>query len=316
VQLGWLRGGSEVNTVDTSTIAGIEVSRLGLGTSRVASLGSGRARRDAARLLDTAADLGITFVDTADTYGSTASERWLGEVMQGRQGRFAVATKCGLARADLPGPLRPLNQPVKKVLQRVGQQHYLEADYVRRSIDASLRRLRRERIEIYFLHSPPCGVERREDVFEVLNEARAAGKIGAFGISSPDLGVISGVTRVRRCSVAQTAVNPLTTDALGSFLKSAAETGTVELIGNRVLIGAVLLSRAAPKGLSPAMADLQRRLDSLSAERGLSKAHLLLRHAAAVPHVRVVLTGTGNPAHLIHDAAALAIPPEPADLLA
>jgi aryl-alcohol dehydrogenase-like predicted oxidoreductase len=63
------------------------------------------------------------------------------------------------------------------------------------------------------------------------------------------------------------------------------------------------------------IADLQRRLDSLSAERGLSKAHLLLRHAAAVPHVRVVLTGTGNPVHLIHNAAALAIPPKPEDLL-
>jgi pyridoxine 4-dehydrogenase len=301
--------------VETSTIAGIEVSRLGLGTSRMASLGSGRSRRDAARLLDTAADLGITFVDTADTYGSTAAERWLGEVMQGRQDRFAVATKCGLARADLPGLLRPLNQPAKKILQRVGQQHHLEAGHVRRSIDASLKRLRRERIEIYFLHSPTRGIEQRDDLFEVLNEARVAGKIGEFGISSLDLGVISEVARVRRCKVAQTAVNPLTTDALRSFLKSADETRTVELIGNRVFIGAVLLSKPAAKGSSPAIADLQRRLDSLSAERGLSKAHLLLRHAAALPHVRVVLTGTGNPAHLIHNAAALAIPPRPEDLL-
>jgi aryl-alcohol dehydrogenase-like predicted oxidoreductase len=220
-----------------------------------------------------------------------------------------------LARADLPGPLRPLNQPAKKILQRAGQQHHLGAGHVRRSIDASLKRLRRERIEIYFLHSPPRGIEQRDDLFEVLNEARSAGKIGEFGISSRDLGVISEVARVRRCKVAQTAVNPLTTDALRSFLKSADETRTVELIGNRVFIGAVVLSKAAPKGSSLAVADLQRRLDSLSAERGLSKAHLLLRHAAAVPHVRVVLTGTGNPVHLMDNAAALATPPKPEDLL-
>lgn len=127
--------------------------------------------------------------------------------------------------------------------------------------------------------------------------------------------MISEVARVSRCKVAQTAANPLTTDALRSFLKSADETRTIELIGNRVFIGAVLLSKSAAKGSSPAIADLQRRLDSLCAERGLSKAHLLLRHAAALPHVRVVLTGTGNPAHLIHNAAALAIPPKPEDLL-
>jgi Aldo/keto reductase family len=82
--------GEWARPVETSTIAGIDVSQLGLGTSRMASLGSGRSRRDAARLLDTAADLGITFIDTADTYGSTASERWLGEVMQGRQNRPAA----------------------------------------------------------------------------------------------------------------------------------------------------------------------------------------------------------------------------------
>ncbi len=315
--LGWRVScqGNKVHSVETSTIAGIDVSQLGLGTSRMASLGSGRSRRDAARLLDTAADLGITFIDTADTYGSTASERWLGEVMQGRQNRFVVATKSGLAMADLPAPLRSLNQPVKKILQRVGREHHLAAGHVRRSIDASLRRLRRERIEIYFLHSPPAGIGQRDDVFGVLSEAHAAGKIGVFGVSSPDLGVISEVARVRCCKVAQTAVNPLSTDALRSLLKSADKAGAVEFIANRVLIGAVLFSDA-PKGSPSAIADLQRRLDSLSAERGVSKAHLLLRHAAAVPQVRVVLTGTGNPAHLIQNAAALATAPKPEDLLA
>ncbi len=54
---------------------------------------------------------------------------------------------------------------------------------------------------------------------------------------------------MRHCKVAQTAVNPLTTDALRSFLKSADETRTVELIGNRVFIGAVLLSEAGAEGL-------------------------------------------------------------------
>jgi pyridoxine 4-dehydrogenase len=300
--------------VKTTTIGGVEVSVLGLGTSRMASLGAGRSRRDAARLLDTAADLGVTFIDTADTYGSTACERWLGDVMLGRSHRFVVATKCGLAVADLPGLLRPLNQPAKKVRQHVGQKHCLRPSHLRNGIEASLRRLRREQIEIYLLHSPPAGTEERDDLFQVLADAHAAGKIGMYGVSSSDPEVISGVAKARRCGVAQTTVNPLSTGNLLDILTSTEEASGVELIANHVLMGSALLS-AAPRKSPPAVASLARQLDSLSAERGLSKLALLLRHAAAVPQVRVVLTGTGNPFHLSQNVAALAAPPTPEDLL-
>ncbi len=94
------------------------------------------------------------------------------------------------------------------------------------------------------------------DILSPASELRAASSLG--------LGVIREVARVRRCKVAQTAVNPLTTDALRSFLKSADETRTVELIGNRVFIGAVVLSKAAPKGSSPAIADLPKPGDLLT----------------------------------------------------
>jgi aryl-alcohol dehydrogenase-like predicted oxidoreductase len=301
--------------VDATTIGGVEVSPLGLGTSRMASLGAGRSRRDAARLLDAAADLGVTFIDTADTYGSTACERWLGEAMTGRSHRFVVATKCGLATADLPGPFRVLNQPVKKVRQRVGPKHYLQCSHVRRSIEASLRRLRRDRIEIYFLHSPPAGIEMRDDLFEVLAEAQVAGKIGTYGVSSPEPGVISAVATASPCRVAQTAVNPLSTAPLLHMLTGTAGEKAPELIANHVLMGSVLLSATAQKGATPAVVDLARKLEALSADRGVSKPALLLRHAAAVPHVQVVLTGTSDPAHLSENVAALAAPAGPEDLL-
>ncbi len=268
-----------------------------------------------ARLLDVALDLGVTFVDTADMYGSTASERWLGEAMQGRSHRFVVATKSGLARADLPGPLRPLNQPTQKLLQRAGRKHNLDPRHVRHSIEASLMRLRRERIEFYFLHSPPTGIERRDDLFEVLDEALAAGKIGMYGVSSPDPAVISAVSQVRGCAVGQTAVNPQSTDALVATLESIDKAESLDLIANHVFMARTLLSALPPKNSSQSLADLLRKIDSLSKERGLSKAHLLLRHAAAVPRVRVVLSGTSNPSHLTQNVVALAAPATPEDLL-
>jgi aryl-alcohol dehydrogenase-like predicted oxidoreductase len=300
--------------LDQRSIGGFKVSVLGLGTGRLASLGAGRSVRDAARLLDAAADLGVTFIDTADTYGSTQAERWLGELTGKRAQRFVVATKCGLPVADLPGPLRSFNQPAKKVLQRVGPPHHLRPAHVRRSIDASLARLRRERIEIYFVHEPPAGVERMDDLFAVLDDARAAGKIGVYGVCSGDAGIIGAVTEAGRCSVVETAADPLAAGRLVSALGPAAEAGRVEVIANHVLAGAV--HSPAGAGAPPAAVSLDQKLSLLAAERGLSRVQLLIRHAAAVPGVRVVLTGTSDPAHLAQNVAALELPVTAEDLLA
>lgn len=297
--------------MESTTVGGFSVSPLGLGTSRMASMGSGRSRKDASYLLDAALDLGINLIDTADTYGSTACERWLGDLMRTRALRFVISTKSGLTTADLPGPLRALNQPVKKVMQRAGHIHYLQPSHVKRSIDASLKRLRRDRIELYFLHSPPSGLESSDELFGVLDEAQRAGKIGAYGISSPDIDVIVAVTAARNCRVAQTAVNPLTMSETGTVLGQH----SVELIANHVL-PPTLMNADAAQSSQPGVAELSRRLRELSNDSGLSYAQLLLRHAAAAPHVRVVLTGTSKLQHLAENAAALAQPLSTADLIA
>ena len=294
---------------------------LGLGTGRLASLGAGGSLREASRLLDAAADLGISFIDTADTYGSTKAERWLGELMHKRSHQFVVATKCGLPTADLPRPLRALNQPMKKVMQRAGRAHYLDPAHVRHSIDASLGRLRRERLELYFVHQPPAGVEQDDELFSTLDDARTAGKIGSYGVCTSDIRIIRAVVDAGRCEIVQTAVDPLVTGELRSTLAPAGEPGRVEVVE---VVANHVLGHLRPRGpiageiagevMQPG-ALLDRRLDSLSAERGVSRAHLLIRHAAALGGVRVVLTGTGNPGHLADNAAALALPTAEEDLL-
>jgi pyridoxine 4-dehydrogenase len=300
--------------LEQRSIGGFKVSVLGLGTGRLASLGAGGSLREAARLLDTAADLGISFVDTADTYGSTQAERWLGELMHKRSQRFVVATKCGLPAVDLPRPLRALNQPMKKVVQRVGREHYLDPAHVRHSIDASLKRLRRERLELYFVHEPPVGVEQQDELFSTLDDARTAGKIGSYGVCTPDAQIVRAVVEAGRCEIVQTAIDPLVTGELRSALASISEPGRVEVVANHVLGHLRPRSAVAGEVVQPDTL-LDRRLDSLSAERGVSRAHLLIRHAAALGGVRVVLTGTGNPAHLADNAAALALPTAEEDLL-
>jgi aryl-alcohol dehydrogenase-like predicted oxidoreductase len=302
--------------LEQRSIAGFKVSVLGLGTSRLASLGAGGSLRDAARLLDAAADLGVSFVDTADTYGSTQCERWLGELMHKRSHQFVVATKCGLPTVDLPRPFRALNQPAKKLIQRTGPRHYLQPSHVRRSIDASLNRLRRERIEIYLVHEPPAGVERMDDLFSVLDAARADGKIGVYGVCSGNTEVISAVVAANRCDVVETAASPPVTSRLQASLGPARDPGSVDVVANHVLAGGMRSPVAVQGTTSQAATLLDGKLDQLTAERGVSRAHLLIRHAAAVHNVRVVLTGTSNPAHLAQNVAALELRVTSEDLLA
>ena len=203
----------------------------------------------------------------------------------------------------------------KKILQRVGRQHYLGPAHVRHSIDADLRRLCREQIELYFIHDPPVGVEHMEHLFAVLDEARVAGKIGAYGVCTPDPQSIKAVVDANRCEAVQTAVDPLSTDRLRTALEAVTAPDRVKVVANHVL-GRLRPHAATGGETDHAAALFDRRLDALSAERGVSRAHLLIRHAAALNKVRVVLTGTSNPAHLADNAAALALPVMQEDLLA
>lgn len=126
---------------------GFDVSILGLGTSRLASMGSGRSKRDAEALLGAAGLPGpisstppstmVSLQPSGGSASSTASD----------PDRWVVATpKTGLPTVDLPGPFRVANQPLKKARQLRGQTFALETKQRRRTIDRSLRRLRRERI--------------------------------------------------------------------------------------------------------------------------------------------------------------------------
>src|SRR5580700_1104630 len=160
----------------------MEVSVLGLGTSRLASLGTRHSRRDVARLLDTASEQGVNFIDTADTYGSGACERLLGVLLRGQPERFTIATKGGLGGVDLPVPLRPLNQLLKARLRRTGRAMAFDPIVIARRIDGSLRRLRRDAIDLYFLHDPPLPA-LTDDLVQVMLNAIAAGKIVRFGVS-------------------------------------------------------------------------------------------------------------------------------------
>jgi len=174
---------------------GLRASALGFGCSAL----MGRVgRRDSLRALGAAYDAGITFYDTARSYGYGESEALLGEFLAGRRERVVISTKFGIVPAKtnfLKETVKPLARKVlqvapgvrKAVQQQIGAQfsaNNFSVAALRESLETSLRKLRTDYVDFLFMHSAPASV--LEDV-ALLNELRRLvreGKVLRVGISA------------------------------------------------------------------------------------------------------------------------------------
>jgi aryl-alcohol dehydrogenase-like predicted oxidoreductase len=147
--------------MEKRNIGSLTVSAVGLGCNNFGG------RLDVAgtrRVVDAALDIGIDFFDTADIYGGTKSEEFLGEVLAGRRDRVILATKFGIKVDDArPGGASP--------------------EYIRRAVDDSLSRLKTDRIELYQQHRPDDSVPIAETL-GALDALVKAGKVREIGCSN------------------------------------------------------------------------------------------------------------------------------------
>jgi aryl-alcohol dehydrogenase-like predicted oxidoreductase len=144
----------------TRKIGSLDVSVVGLGCNNF-----GR-RLDAERtalVVNTAIDAGVTLFDTADIYGGTQSEVFLGKALGARRDEIVLATKFGMPIGGVPGGASPA--------------------YIRASVENSLRRLGTDRIDLYQLHEPDPTVPIAETL-DALYELVRAGKVREIGCSN------------------------------------------------------------------------------------------------------------------------------------
>lgn len=127
---------------------------------------------EAVALLRDARALGVTFFDASDSYGNGRSEEQLGQAF-GNDPDVIVATKVGYDFYTHGDERRG---------QREIPQDFSPA-YIRRACDASLRRLRRDRIDFYQLHNPKMDTVARDETFACLDELVSAGKVGSYGVA-------------------------------------------------------------------------------------------------------------------------------------
>lgn len=278
------------------TLCGHSIHRLGIGTGRLASLGSGYSVRDAAKLLSVAVDLGVNLIDTADSYGSTDCESLLGKLIRDHGEHFLLSTKAGYPYCELPRPLCFLNQVGKKMSIRLGARLDFSPDRIGRCIEGSLRRLRRDRLDFFLLHDPPSPVWQEEGLRRILERAISAGKIRHFGISSSRATIHAACRSDSMVELVQAPVNPL---------QPSPDAGSLPVVANHVFGAGSLLNGESP---------LRGILEELARRHHCSTRDILIAFAARQPGVRCVLSGTGRAGHLRENARSLEIPFSEEDL--
>lgn len=148
---------------------GLTVSEIGFGTWGLGGNSYGPVN-DAVSIeaLHGAYDAGITFYDTSDLYGNGHSEEVLGEALGQVRDKIVICTKVGLL------PHSGFEMPCD-----------FSSEHIREGLEASLRRLKTDYVDLYLLHSPTLEMLRSDDrIVATLQELQAAGKIRSYGISA------------------------------------------------------------------------------------------------------------------------------------
>jgi pyridoxine 4-dehydrogenase len=264
--------------IDTFALGGsTTVGRLGYGTMQLTGPGVWGPPRDhdeSIRVLRRAIELGVTFIDTADSYGPFVAEELIYEALHPYPENLVIATKAGLTRAG-PGDWRPLGRP----------------EYLRQQCLLSLRRLNLERIELFQLHRVDPKVPLADQVGE-LKLLQDEGKIHHIGLSNVSIEQLEEAQGTATIVSVQNRYN--LADRSSEPLLQHAEANGIGFIPWFPLATGELLAEGAP------LAKLARELGATPSQIAL--AWLLKRSPVMLP-----IPGTSTVAHLEDNLAAAAI---------
>ncbi|MGD9802145.1 MAG: aldo/keto reductase [Hyphomicrobiaceae bacterium] len=282
----------------------VSVAGLGCGGNSRLGLGRGKSDADAVALVRAALDDGVTFFDTAEAYGT---EHILGQAFTpAEHGRVVISTKC-------------------RILQGTDRR---SASDVVASLEASLRRLNRERVDVFLFHgvAPRHYDYVREELAPALLAEKQKGKIGHLGLSETSPGD-PGQTMLQRAlsdpvwEVMMLAFHMMNQGARQDIFPRSMQQGVgtllmfvVRNIFSRPGLLAETVRQLAAEGKVPAdLAARDNPLDFLVHEGGASSlldaAYRFARHE---PGADVVLFGTSDIAHLKTNVASITAPPLPA----
>jgi aryl-alcohol dehydrogenase-like predicted oxidoreductase len=285
---------------------GPEVSAIGLGCMGMSEFYGPSDESTNLSVINTALDIGINFLDTADMYGAGANEILLGKVLKTRRKEVVLATKFGNVRGS-DGAFLGINGT---------------PEYVRAACDASLKRLGVEHIDLYYQHRVDSAVVIEETV-GAMAELVKAGKVRHLGLSEASANTIRRAAQVHPIAALQSEYSLWTRDLESSILPVCEELGigvvAYSPLGRGFLTGAFKKPedfgagdnrRNHPRFSSDNFAGNLRLVEIVSAiarEQACTPAQVALAWLlAAAPHI-VPIPGTRSIERLKENALSVAV---------
>ena len=257
----------------TFTYASQTINRLGYGAMRITGegvWGYPADREQCLAVLRRAVELGVDFIDTADSYGPNVSEELIAEALH-PYGHVRIATKAGLLRTG-PNVWVPCGRPA----------------YLRQQCELSLRRLGQESLDLFQLHRIDANVDRDEQ-FGLLRELLDEGKVRAVGLSEVGVEEIVAARSIVEIATVQNRYN--VTDRASEDVLEYCEKNDIGFIPWFPVAAGDLARPGGP-------------LDTLASDQGVTVAQLSLAWLLRRSPVIIPIPGTSSVAHLEENCAA------------
>ena len=303
-----------MTTTRTLGSSSIAVTPVGIGCN---AFGTRIDAEQTAAVVDAAIEHGVTFFDTADSYGRGSSEELLGAALGGRRDQVVIATKFGMDMGGVNG-------------DDGGRRG--TAAYVRTAVEASLRRLGTDHIDLYQLHTPDPTTPL-EETLGAMNELVVEGKVRAIGSSNLQAWQVVEAAWIAKTNgfapfvTAQNEYSLYNRTAEVELVPACLELGVSILpyfpLAYGLLTGKYRRGEAAPSGtrlevqkarLESADWDRIEALQDFAAARGISLLELAIGGLAAQPAVASVIAGATRPEQVAANVAAAAWTPSADEL--